>query len=102
MSADESGLALANAPRSAFAPALLLALAVVLLMNTGTYGGLGLQAIFASFVVGVAVTPLSVVIYALGAASERTLGALFGLGLSLAGTAVVLYLVYGCVFGCPG
>lgn len=102
MSANESELTLQGVPRLAFVPALLVVIAVVVLMNTAAYEAIGLQAIFTSFVVGVAVTPLSVALYALGLASERALGALFGLGLSLVGAAVGLYLVYGCVFGCPG
>jgi hypothetical protein len=86
-----------NASLAAFTPAVLLILVVILLMNTSRYGIFGLYAIFSAFVGGVILTATSVILLFL---SKRFAGASFLLGLSLSVSAVLLYLVYGCVFGC--
>ncbi|MFB6170053.1 MAG: hypothetical protein ABEJ06_02795 [Haloarculaceae archaeon] len=93
---------LRDALRPPFVPALALVVGVVLAMETGTYAGLGLQALFASFLVGVVAVPLSVVGYVVGVLPERATRDVLVGGLALSGAAVALYLVYGCVFGCPG
>lgn len=83
--------------RAVFAPALGLILAVVLLMQTARYDVVGLYTIFAGFIAGIALTVAAVLRF-----PRRIAGQLFRLGGSLTAAAVGLYLVYGCVFGCPG
>lgn len=95
---------LTNLSFTLFVPAVLLTVTVVLFMNTADYEVLGLYAIFSAFVGGVLLVATSLILLSLPKrfTSASFAGTLFLFGLSLSVSAVLLYLVYGCVFGCPG
>jgi hypothetical protein len=84
----------------AFLPVVLLLLLVPFFMNTPYYPNLGLLLIFGSFGSGVVFFLLSPIPHILWEDSKWSV-ALFLLGSSLIAGAVALYLIYGCVFGCP-
>ncbi|WP_157572835.1 hypothetical protein [Halogranum rubrum] len=84
-----------------FVPVVLLILLVSFFMNTSYYPNLGYQLIFGSFAVGVISVLLSPIPYILRENSNLSTS-LFFLGSSLTAGAVLLYPVFGCVFGCPG
>lgn len=102
MTGESAGLRVTEAPRIAFVPAALLLVVVPVLMATDTAEPVGLFAIFAAFGVGVGSTALAVVVAVFGDAARNAANELLALGVSLAVAAVLLYLVFGCVFGCPG
>lgn len=83
----------------ALLPAALLVITVTLLMSTSWSDLLGRYAIFGAFVGGAALTVGSVGLHLFSERSGRTP---FVIGYSLCLAAVLLYVVYGCVFGCPG
>jgi len=85
-------------PLTPFVPAVVLVLAVAFLVNTEQYYVLGLFSMFGAFVGGVGLLAVSVVSRLF---SGRYARLTFVLGLSLGASAVLLYLVYGCVLGCP-
>ncbi len=84
-----------------FLPVLFLFVLVPTLMSTGAYAVYGLYAIFVSFLGGLVATALSVSLIALRTRTDRTTTSLFVLGISLTLGAALLYLIFGCVFGCP-
>ena len=87
--------------RLPYVPALLLAAGVTATMLTPVDDAYAFDAIFGAFVGGLLVVGVSVVAW--GAADLSTSRARAGLAMggSLAGAAVLSYLVFGCVLGCP-
>jgi hypothetical protein len=80
---------------------VLLVLLVTFVISTSTSATLGYQLVFGSFPVSVVSALLSSIPYLLreNATWNTTL---FVGGGSLTVGAVVLYVRFGCVFGCPG
>lgn len=87
---------------AAFVPAGLLVVGVPLLMTTQYYDRYGLYAIFWSFAGGAVIFSLALVLGWFRLASTRASKTLLAVGTSLTVAAILLYLVYGCVFGCLG
>lgn len=83
----------------AFLPVVLLLLLVPFFLNTPYYPNLGFLLIFGSFGSGVVFFLLSPIPYIYWENSKWSI-ALFFLGSSLTAGSVLLYLFYGCVFGC--
>lgn len=93
----------ADTPLSIFAPAVFLVIIVISLQQTEIYAIYGIYAVFSAFVGGVilAVISLTLLILPERFVSTPVAGTSFLLGLILTVTAALLYLVYGCVLGCP-
>lgn len=102
MTDTDSPLRVRDASPVAFLPAAVLLVAVTLAMTADILVGLALQAIFAAFVVGVLLVGLSQVLGVLGGVSQSTARSSLAAGVMLLVASVLLYLVFGCVFGCPG
>ena len=86
---------------AAFLPVALLLLLVPLFMSTTDYRNFGLLLIIGSFVSGVVSFLCSPIPYLYRENSDWSTALVF-LGGSLVAGAVLLFLVFGCVFGCPG
>lgn len=89
-------------PLGAFLPALVLILGISVLVTTDRYDAYGLYGIFAAFAGGVALTILAIPLRLVSYPSKAIARALLTVGVTLVAGAVLLYLVFGCVFGCPG
>lgn len=87
-----------------FVPSALLVVVVTILQQTAAYDIYGIYAIFAAFTGGdiLAVISLGLLFLPERFMSRSFAAKSFLLGLILIVTAVLLYLVYGCVFGYPG
>ena len=79
--------------------ALLLVIGV-LVLNVGD-SIYGLYGIFSLFVGGVATVLVTVGLGLVGVTSGSTVKALLAGGSTLVVGAIFLYLIFGCVFGCP-
>ena len=85
----------------AFVPALLLVAAVVTDLTTSIDDAYAFDAIFGAVVAGVVVAIGSVLHVAVAERPATALRSGVALGGGLAATAVLLYLLVGCAFGCP-
>lgn len=77
-------------------------LGVLAVLNmTDSYEIYGLFGIFVSFAGGVMLVSIAVLLRSFTNISDRVTTALLTLGFTLLAGAVILYLIFGCVFGCP-
>lgn len=83
-----------------YLPAVSLALLVIVFENSDNYQVYGHLLIGGSFLGGVVFVLLSLSLYVFGETSEWP-STLLLLGGSLIAGGTILYLIFGCVFGCP-